>query len=402
MNNIKIAFITTHFPPSTGFGGVCESSYGLARALSNVGSHIEVVTSDATTGGRVSPAEFAHIKQKSLSIHPFRYCLNNRLCFSLNAKHIILNVLRSCDIAHINGIYTYPVTIGARFARRLKKPYIIAIRGGLEPWVYKQKHLKKRVFFSTILKPLLRDADCIHVTSEGEMQSCIALGLKGPFTIIPNGINPDDFAHLPGPTEAKEVWPRLKGKKLILFLSRLAKEKGLDMLLDVWFRITQKHPHALLVIAGPDDRGYQKHICKIIQRGKLSQSVFILGNITGHKKLMLYSGSDIFILPSYSENFGNVVAEALACGIPVITTEGAPWKDIDLFDCGKWVPVQAEAIEEALCSLLKMPPAMLAEMGQRGRSLICKNYTWDVAARRMKNVYNCILEKKEIPLHPEP
>ena len=207
MNNIRTAFITTHFPPSTGFGGVCESSYGLARGLARLGTHVEVVASDATAGGRVSPAEFDQIKQNGLRIRPFRYCLTNRLCFSVNAKHIILKALRGCDIAHINGIYTYPVTIGARLARRLNKPYVIAIRGGLEPWRYKQKHWKKSAFFNTILRPLLKGADAIHVTSEDEMHSCMDLGLKGPFAIIPNGINLDNFTLVIEKLMMKMIFP---------------------------------------------------------------------------------------------------------------------------------------------------------------------------------------------------
>ena len=402
MNNIRTAFITTHFPPSTGFGGVCESSHGLASGLARLGTHVEVVASDATAGGRLSSAEFDQIEQPGLTIQPFHHCLNNRLCFSTNAKPIIRQTLENCDIAHINGIYTYPVTIGARLARRLNKPYLIAIRGGLEPWRYNQKHWKKSAFFRTILRPLLKLANAIHVTSEDEMHSCMDLGLNGPFAIIPNGIRLDDFADVPDPSAGKELWPNFKGRRVVLFLSRLAKEKGLDMLLEIWGRINHRHPDTLLAIAGPDDRGYEKYVRDLIQKERLSQSVCLLGNVTGQKKLMLYSCSDIFILPSYSENFGNVIAEALACAVPVITTKGTPWKDIELHDCGKWTNVQADAIEDALYCLLKMPSAELTNMGQRGQKLICQNYTWDIAARRMRNVYNCILGKSKTPLHPEP
>jgi glycosyltransferase involved in cell wall biosynthesis len=402
MNNIRAAFITTHFPPSTGFGGVCESSFGLSSALARAGSHIEVVTSDATKNGRISAVEFAQLEEERLKIHSFRYSFANRLCFSLNAKRVTLDVLKNSDIVYVNGIFTYPVTIGARISKQLKKPSIIAIRGGLEPWRFQQKYRKKRAFLNTILKPLLRSADCIHVTSQEEMESCITLGLNGPFTIIPNGINPDEFRNLPEPAAAEELWPCLKNKTIVLFLSRLSKEKGLDMLLEVWGKISPKHPKALLVIAGPDDRGYEKIVHKMIQQKKLSQSVFVPGNATGHKKLMMYSRSDVFILPSYSENFGNVVAEALVCAVPVITTKGTPWKDIEHCDCGRQVPVNAEAIEGAVVSLLKMTPAMRAEMGQRGRNLICKKYTWDIAAGKMLSVYRAILAGSDIPLRPEP
>lgn len=401
-DNIRSAFITTHFPPSTGFGGVTESSFGLSSALARAGSYVRVVTSDATASGRVGFEEFTSIEEKRFKIDPFRHCINNRLCFSLSAKHIISDAIKNSDIVHVNGIYTYPVTIGARIAKQLNKPYIIALRGGLEPWGYKQKHWKKHAFFNTILKPLLRTAGCMHVTSENEMDNCIALGLNGPYTIIPNGINPECYMNLPAPDSAEEIWPCLKNRRIILFLSRLSKEKGLDMLLRVWGELSRKHNDILLVIAGPDDRGYEKNVRKMIRQGKLSQSVTVTGNVTGRKKLMLYSRSDLFILPSYSENFGNVVAEALACGVPVITTKATPWQDINKYDCGRWVPINEKAIEEALVSLLNMTSAAREAMGKRGRELINKYYTWDMSAGKMITVYQCVLEGEKVPLYPKP
>ncbi len=158
----------------------------------------------------------------------------------------------------------------------------------------------------------------------------------------------------------------------------------------------------LLVIAGPDDRGYEKDVHMMIQDGQLSQSVFMVGNITGQKKLMLYSRSDIFVLPSYSENFGNVVAEALICGVPVVTTKGTPWKDIESYDCGRWVAIDEGLIKEALVSLLNMTSTELEAMGKRGRDMICQYYTWDISAGKMFAVCQHILEGREIPLYPEP
>jgi glycosyltransferase involved in cell wall biosynthesis len=402
VNNNKIAFITTHFPPSIGFGGVCESGFGLSSALARAGGRVEVITSDAALNGRISDAEFIRVEQNNLKVHPFRHVFANRLCFSLNAKRVIRDVLTNSDIAYINGIYTYPVTIGARIARQLKKPYVVAIRGGLEPWSYQQKYWKKRAFFVAILRPLLDNASCIHVTSRDEMNSCMALGLKGPFAIIPNGINPDDFGNLPASAAAEQTWPCLKGKSVVLFLSRLSKEKGLDMLLRIWPNISHRYPEAMLVIAGPDDRGYEKIVRKMIRDGQLSQNTLLAGSVIGRQKLMLYSRSDVFVLPSYSENFGNVVAEALACGIPVITTKGTPWEDIEKYDCGRWVPVNEGAIEDALILLLNMTSTVRKAMGKRGRDLINNRYTWDISAGKMIAVYKCILEGKNIPLYPQP
>ena len=124
--------------------------------------------------------------------------------------------------------------------------------------------------------------------------------------------------------------------------------------------------------------------------------------MAGQTKLALYSRADVFVLPSYSENFGNVVAEALACAVPVITTKATPWSELEKYDCGRWVPVDEKAIGEAIDELLNMPDKERNEMGRRGKDFILTNYTWDIAARKMITVYHAMLNGEKIPLHPEP
>lgn len=113
-------------------------------------------------------------------------------------------------------------------------------------------------------------------------------------------------------------------------------------------------------------------------------------------------GQIFFVLPSYTENFGNVVAEALVCGVPVITTHGTPWSELEKYDCGRWVPVDQNSIAEAINELLSMSHNRRYEMGQRGKEFILKQYTWDITARKMLTVYEAMLDGKEIPLYPEP
>ena len=398
---MRCTFIATHYPPCTGFGGVCESSFGLSRALARAGIDVAVVTSDATKGSRLSPEEFIAVEEDSLRIHPFRYLFSERSCFSLTARRVIEDLMADSDIVHVNGIYTHPVTVAARSARRAGKPHIVACRNGLDPWMLRIKRTKKLFGFRLYVKGDLDGATCIHVTAKHEMDACLAMGIRGPFTIIPNGIHPPEFSALSEADLAEESWPILKDRKVVLFLSRLSPQKGLDILIPAWQTIMRKHPDALLVVAGPDHLSYGRFVRELAAASPYSGDIFFTGNVVGEAKLALYRRADVFALPSYSENFGNVVAEALMCETPVVTTHATPWDELEKYSCGRYVPVDREAIVDAIDSILRLPAEERALMGRRGRDFILSSYTWDAAARKMITVYKAILGGEEIPLRPE-
>lgn len=400
-HELDVAFVVTHYPPSSGFGGVCESGYGLSRALANNGINIKVVTSNASKGERVSFDSFDKKEINRLSIHPFNYFYSERSCFSFSGRRIINEISSQSDLVHINGIYTHPATVGAKAARKLNKPHIIALRNGLDPWMMKIKRLKKMIGYLFYVKNDLKSATCIHATSVQEIDAAKKIGIKGPFTIIPNGISLSEFQSLPPKYRATDIWPILKNCKVVLFMSRLSKQKGLDMLIPVWEDIVKKHPDTILVIAGPDYLEYGKYARWLVSQSTCNKNIIFTGNVVGEYRLALYSIADIFILPSYSENFGNVIAEALACEVPVITTKATPWSEIEKNDCGRWVAVDKNAIYDSLDDLLYKSNEEREAMGKRGKKLISQNYTWDIAARKMKTVYHAMLNKEEIPLFPK-
>ncbi|RJP80454.1 MAG: glycosyltransferase [Desulfobacteraceae bacterium] len=397
-----VAFIVTHYPPATGFGGVCESGYGLSSAMAKIGLPIDVVTSDAGKDVRIPFQSFRKYEQDNLKIHPFRYVYNERSCFSFSSKKWIQSIIKKNDIVYVNGIYTHPATIGARCARQAKKPHIVATRNGLDPWMMRIKYIKKMLGFFTYVKTDLLGTDCIHVTAEREMEACIGMGIKGPFTIIPNGIDVSRFAVLPDTNRSEIFWPILKGRKVVLFMSRLSKQKGLDMLIPLWRHIIKKYPDALLVIAGPDYLGYGETVRQMANNSEYSDSILFTGNVEGERKLSLLSRAEIFILPSYSENFGNVVAEAMACSVPVITTRETPWQELDQVGCGCCVPAEENFIRDALDGMLSLNDHERKQMGVRGKKIISEKYTWDIAARKLITVCHAVLNGSDIPLYPTP
>ncbi|NIP53055.1 MAG: glycosyltransferase [Phycisphaerae bacterium] len=309
--------------------------------------------------------------------------------------------ISSFDLIEVHGIWEHTVFTAAQIARRADIPYVIRPTGVFtHPWRYRT--LKKQLYLALIGNRVLKDAACLHVASQKEAEGCLKAGFDMPITIIPNGINPKVFEELPSPREAEERWPILKDRRIILFLSRISQEKGLDLCIPAMRDLldTGGLRDALLVIAGPDHKGYLAKIKDLLACYELEQFVFFPGMVHGREKLALYRRADTFVLPSYSENYGIVVAEALASATPVVTTTGTPWKELTDIDAGRWVAPERGHLAKALCELLEMPREVRDAMGQRGRKLVFEKYTWENAARKLHLVYQHIIEGKDIPMNP--
>ncbi|MHC4640657.1 MAG: glycosyltransferase [Planctomycetota bacterium] len=312
------------------------------------------------------------------------------------------NDITSFDLIEVHGIWEHTVFMAAQIARRAGIPYVIRPTGVFtHPWRYRT--LKKQLYLTLIGNRVLKGAACLHVASQKEAEGCLEAGFNIPITIIPNGINPKTFEKLPNPGDAEDRWPILNGRRVILFLSRISREKGLDQCIPAMRDLLDINGFndVIFVIAGPDHKGYLATLKELLARYELEKYVFFLGMVQGYEKLALYRRADIFVLPSYSENYGIVVAEALASGTPVVTTTGTPWKELVDIDAGRWVAPERGQLAKALCELLEMPRQTREIMGQRGREMVLERHTWQKAARKLYTVYRCILEGEDIPMNPE-
>jgi glycosyltransferase involved in cell wall biosynthesis len=152
-----------------------------------------------------------------------------------------------------------------------------------------------------------------------------------------------------------------------------------------------------VVIAGQDENGHQAEVEAAIRERQLQRDFSFVGPIDGPAKWDLYRSADLFVLPSHTENFGLAVAEALACGLPVITTRGTPWEDLATHHCGWWIELGAEPFAQALREATTLMDAERQEMGRLGHKLVADNYTWPAAARKMLAVYRWMLGHGERP-----
>jgi len=393
---VNLLFATTHLPPDNHFGGVVQSGQALLTSLYN---HLPRITACC-----VSPVPERITANNLLRPVCTRTLMLHRWGFSPAFGKNLAPLVSRADIVAINGITTYPMTITARMCIKLRKPYIVSLRGGLLTGAMALKAKRKKLYYNLFTRSILSNASAVHVTSNAERKCAEALGIKGRITVIPNGAilppsDRTDSTHLP-----PQIQSLLPGQKLVLFLGRIEPIKGLDILLNSWADVIHLYEHddTVLAIAGPDYRGYAGKLKKLARKLNITNRVIFTGFLDDKAKWAAYQRADLFVLPSYSENFGLTVTEALACGTPVITTTGTPWKELQEIDAGRCVPPDKKALTEAICELLTASIGQRQAMGQRGRSHIIKNYSWDLTARKFKTVYENILDAKDIPMYPEP
>jgi glycosyltransferase involved in cell wall biosynthesis len=315
--------------------------------------------------------------------------------------------IQNIDILHLQEVWSHPQLLTSRIARRSGTPYVITPHGEYEPWRVRNtfvKHLKKKAYLSLVGRSMLRDAACVHAIAQNEVRGIRQIGYRGAITLIPNGIDLERYVDLPVPDLADRLWPQLAGKRVVLFLSRLSREKGLDQLVPAWAHLTaqDKNDDAILVIAGPDDRGYRAEVERLVEKYDASSNILLTGMVRGTEKMALVSRADIYTLPSYSEGFSMSILEALAASKPVLITPGCNFPEVA--DCGAGLSIEPDPglLMEGFQRLLDMTEQERAAMGARGRALVAKEYAWEVQARKMLTVYKSILEGKDVPMHPEP
>lgn len=211
-------------------------------------------------------------------------------------------------------------------------------------------------------------------------------GFNNPIALIPNGVE------IP-PTLPRQKETGRRGR--VLFLSRIHPKKGLRVLIEAWDQLAPTGWD--LVIAGPDEGGHLAEVRSAVRKCNLEQKVKFPGEVWGPEKNQLYFDADLFVLPSLSENFGLVIAEALSCGVPVITTKATPWEELETHRCGWWVETGTQPLVEALRVALSLPREELREMGMRGRKLIQEKYAWGPIGQQMGEVYLWMLGMRPPP-----
>ena len=325
------------------------------------------------------------------------------------------------DIVHLHGMWSLSLHQCTTICRKKNIPYVIAPRGMLEPWSLKQKWLKKRIARWLYQDRDLKCAAALHATAESEAEQFRKLGFKNPIIVSPNGVNvPTNGEWGMGNGERKSG-----EKRRVLFLSRMHPKKGVMELVEAWNRLAVSRESSVVsgwvcelvyTVNGDFEREYEAKVKKRIVELEMSYqdtdgtihsspssspspltssppspNFIFTGALNDDEKWKAYARADLLVLPTYSENFGIVVAEALWAGVPVITTKGAPWQELETRKCGWWIDVGVGPLANVLKDAMSLTDVERHEMGERGRRLVEEKYTWDAVVKVMVKGYEEVL-----------
>jgi glycosyltransferase involved in cell wall biosynthesis len=312
---------------------------------------------------------------------------------SLDMMRALLHHINEYDILHIQSFYRFPSTIAAFLARSFKVPYIMQPHGCLDPFLfYKSKNrIVKRVHEYLAEKPNLNNATAVQYTSKEE-KLLVPLKIRAKSLIIPLGLDLKEYENWrPFGTFRKKY--NLEGKKIILHFGRINFKKGLDILVKAFARVASAREDICLVLAGPDNEGYSRQVDRwLVQEGVRDKAIFT-GMLQGGDKLAVLKDADIFALPSYSENFGIAVVEAMACGLPVVISNKVNiWREIEEAKAGLVTTCNADEVAGAL-SILLDDENLRFRIIEAGKSLVSRKFNWDVVVNEVMKAYRDIIKQ---------
>lgn len=376
---MNICIITSTIDKS--YGGPARSVPILAKGLAQNGVNTTLLTQES-----------ANMNTHLLDESNVKLVTVPRRKFNVDVKNIIIN--GNFDVLHLQNLWDPFIHKMAKLARKLNIPYIMTPRGMLEPWSLQQKKWKKKIALAIYQKEDLRKAACILATSHMEAIHIRDLGIKAPIAVIPNGIDVSEYS-------CRALSDRDSVKKQIVFLSRIHQKKGIELLIQAWERIYEKYPEWNIVIAGNGDESYIRSLGELIKSKPIEKSMKIVPPVFGNDKMRLYYESSIFVLPTYSENFGMVIAEAMSCGVPAITTNGTPWQELNELGIGWCIDLSVDNLTKALSDAIALGTDALFDMGQNASLHITDNYQYTQVAKKNISVYEWIINQGEKPKYIE-
>ncbi|MBI2716589.1 MAG: glycosyltransferase [Rhizobiales bacterium] len=388
---MKILHVTPTYLPAVRYGGPIFAVHGLCRALVTRGHQVDVFTTtiDGPDDSNVPLA--IPVNLDSVKVHYFASPFLRRLAWAPTMKGVLRQEAAKAAVMHLHSVFLWPTYAAASAARTARTPYVVGPRGALvKKLVRKRNQLLKTAWIALVERSTFEHAAAIHVTSKVEAVELQRFGWNLPrIAVIPNGVDePVNLVGLP----AADVQLITRQQPLVLFLGRLSWVKGLDRLLQA-FALTRV---GTLAIVGPDYENLLPQLLHSTTKLGIAERVHFLPRIVvGLDKERIFSAAQVLVLPSYSENFGNTILEAMIRSVPVVVTREVGAADI-VSQSGGGVVVEGEPniLAEAIAGLLENPQRA-RQIGQTGRYYVAERYSWSSVAAQMEQLY----EEIRVPGH---
>ena len=372
------------------YGGPSQMVLGLSKALAAHGVEVTVLTTNSNGDTGQAPLNVPlnrPIFQDGYQIRYFRCAPFRRYKFSIGLLRWLSKHAKEFDLVHIHALFSPVSTAAATIARRQHLPNILRPLGTLDPADIQKKRYLKQIYAALWERPNLSGATAIHFTSDQEAKISKRFGVMTRDLILPLGVN------LPASTTPRTLICD-SATPLILFMSRIDRKKGLDLLIPALEQLLAEGRSFRFILAGsnPQDPEYERSIRRRIQSSPLGQQTTITGFISGDAKLRLLRSADLFVLPSYYENFGIAVAEAMAAGIPVLISDQVHiWRDIERSESGWVCSCQVEDLTHHLRIALQDTETR-QQRGSNAQAYAQTHYSWDTIAQQMIQAYEQALQ----------
>lgn len=393
---MKVLHVIPSVSPS--LGGPTQVVLNLVKALRECSIEAEIVTTNDNGTSLLDVPLYQKIEYEQVPVWflpRFSPPLKEYIFSPAITKWLWQNI-RNYDILDNHYLFSYASTCAGAIARWQKIPYTVRTMGQLSPWALAQSQRKKQIYSLLIERHNLNRATAIHCTSEGEAADVRNFGIKTPTVTLPLGVNqPELFPNAQQKIRAiYQIPPTIP---IVLFLSRLHYKKRPDLLIRSLKKLALNQTKFHLILAGTGEPEYLEYLQNLVLDNGLTTQTTFAGFVTGKDKDLLLQGADIFVLPSFSENFGIAVAEALAHGLPVIITPDiqiAP--EISAANAGLIIPGEEEAIANAIAQLLDNPEQRY-QLSENGKKLVKQRYSWNAIASQLTQAYRTIIEQKTLP-----
>jgi glycosyltransferase involved in cell wall biosynthesis len=379
MQNNKLKVLTVCGTLIRRKGGAPTSVPSLCRELSKNGCDITILTSNYDE-------------------NDIEDCGKSKVLVNKSTKDI-KKLIWTSDIVHFNEIWHISFIKIMMLCQKYEKPYIVTPRASLMLADVNRtyfKIFKKYIAWHLYMKRNLKNASGFHVTAKNELDDLSQFGFDTQVAVCPNGINLKEYIKKIDRRVVNKLFPRAENKKILLFFSRIAPKKGLLLLAHAWERIAKDNTDWYLLIVGPDDENYWPQVKSILDQsepGSYARSDYLKGDA----RMAVLQHADIFVLPTYWENFGIVVAESLMAETPVITTTKTPWTELEAIGSGWTIEPSKAALEHILRKAMALDKQTLQHMGQKGREYVSEYFDWRNIAIDMKKYYTYILGKSRKP-----
>jgi glycosyltransferase involved in cell wall biosynthesis len=307
--------------------------------------------------------------------------------FSASRLATLKHYVAETDVLHLHTPWE-PANIQlAKLAREVGTPYVISVHGMLDDWVMKTSNLKKRMFLRLGGRKMFHLAAATHCTATAEATQARRWIPKSNIQVVPLVFDPSNYITPPPTSDPDKFWPQRESKKpIVLFLSRLHPKKGVDRLIRAAVEVITKHD-TRFIIAGSGEPEYEQELQKLVQDLNLHSNVEFVGFVEGDRKIALLRTADLFVLPTNQENFGLVFPEAMACGVPVITTRGVDiWQELNESGGSTIINEDPSSIANAISHLLANDSERNA-MGIAGEQWVKSTFSGDEVVNRYINLY---------------